>query len=121
MERRKYDNFLFYADPDDPRLHVYMDPRVKLISVSLNFGHPRAWRALGVITGVLMLPVAIFAIAVRWAREAGWLDEILSPIAGVSFVVVYTACLLAVIVHCYRAAERELRQCGDRRDVKDVV
>ena len=102
MKSKKRDNPLFYADPDDPLLYLYKIPRVKWIGVTLNFAHPLAWRTFGIIMGACLLPV----IPVLGTKGALW------------SIAALLAVLTAVVIHCFRAAERELRQYGEWRDTK---
>ena len=114
MGNRKYDNFLFYSAPDDPRLYIYQYLFGRRSGVTLNFGHPRAWRVFWIIMGVSMLPVVTFAIVMVWAKETGRLADVVMP-AGLGLGAMYAILTLVLTIHCFRAAERDLRQYGETR------
>ncbi|MFC7280060.1 DUF5808 domain-containing protein [Paractinoplanes rhizophilus] len=55
----------FYSDPRDPRLFV---PRRSGLGLTLNFGHPAAWRVLGGIFGAMVLIAIIGTLLEARAR-----------------------------------------------------
>ena len=116
MENKRWRNILFYADPDDPRLYIHNDPRHKWFGVTLNFSHPRAWRTFGIIIGACLWPWLVFEVL--RALETGKEVMIVSAIAASVW-----SCIAApvVTVHCFRAAERELRQYGEKRNIKGIT
>jgi len=115
MENKQRDHWLYYADPDDPRLYLYKHPRHKWLGVTLNFSHPRAWPVFGITIGSVM-PVVIFASVLEWMKSQG-LDW-MAGIAGAAFWVGMIVYVAVLCVHYFRAAERDLRQYGERRNME---